>query len=171
MIQAPAKLPVRPTTDYAKSGLFNILSNRIDFESVRVLDLFCGTGGISFEFASRGCPSVTAVDQHAGCVRFVQETARHLGFTGIRAVKADVFRFLKQPAMPYDIVFADPPFEMEETDRLPELVIANGWLAPDGCLILEHQSKRSIVSSRAPAEVRVYGNCAFSFYPAEESKA
>lgn len=164
MLQAPAKLPVRPTTDYAKTGLFNILSNRIDFESVSVLDLFCGTGGISFEFASRGSFSITAVDQHAGCVRFVQETARQLDFPGIRTHKADVFRYLKQPAIPYDIVFADPPFELEESDRLPELVLNNGWLAPEGMFILEHQAKRKIVSVYEPAEVRVYGNCAFSFY-------
>jgi 16S rRNA (guanine(966)-N(2))-methyltransferase RsmD len=166
MLQAPANLPVRPTTDYAKSGLFNILTNRVDFEGLRVLDLFCGTGGISFEFASRGCTSITAVDQHAGCVRFVQETARKLGFEGIRTLKSDVFRFLKQSAQPYDLVFADPPFDLETTDRLPELVLEHGWLAPDGVFVLEHQAKRKIDSPHAAAEVRTYGNCAFSFYPA-----
>jgi 16S rRNA (guanine(966)-N(2))-methyltransferase RsmD len=163
-ILAPASLPARPTTDFAKSALFNILNNRVDYESSSVLDLFCGTGNISYEFISRGCQKLVAVDADGRSAKFVKETLLKLGETGARIIKSDVFRFLETVHEKFDIIFADPPFELEDTDRLPELVKNQSLLNEDGMLIIEHQSKRKLESEWQPAEVRVYGNCAFSIY-------
>ncbi|MFM2136422.1 MAG: hypothetical protein RL021_1822 [Bacteroidota bacterium] len=170
ILHAPASLPVRPTTDYAKSGLFNILNNRVDFEGIDVLDLFCGAGGITFEFASRGARQVVSVDRYPGCIRFVQETARSFGLTSVQTVKSDVFRFLKRPAyQQFDIIFADPPFDMGERLQLPELIRQHGWLKPDGCFILEHPSSEDASYDSAGIENRRYGNCSFAFFTGTDS--
>lgn len=164
--QAPASLPVRPTTDYAKSGLFNVLQNRIDFEEISVLDLFAGIGGITLEFASHGTRDITIVDGHALCIKFIKESAAKLGISGLKYVRADVFKYLKTCENSFDLIFADPPFEMEETDRIPEIVFEKKLLKPDGLLIVEHQSKRDLKTEIPLLEKRVYGNCAFSFFKA-----
>jgi 16S rRNA (guanine966-N2)-methyltransferase len=155
---------VRPTTDFAKSGLFNILANHFDFERISVLDLFCGIGSISFEFASRGTMQIVSVDEHAGCLKFIRETAEKLSVNGISTVKADAFRFIGQTDRKFDVVFADPPFEAAGTDRLPDLVMEKKMLNEGGWLVVEHQSKRELKSSARPYQVRKYGNCAFSIY-------
>ncbi|TAH41337.1 MAG: methyltransferase domain-containing protein [Bacteroidetes bacterium] len=163
-ILAPTSLPVRPTTDYAKSGLFNILNNHFDFENLKVLDLFCGTGNISFEFASRGTNDITCVDKHPGCVKFVSEFAGKIGALGIKTVKADVTKFIRQHEAQYDIIFADPPFELMDTDELTNLILQKQMLKENGWLIVEHMNKRKLKTDFEPAEVREYGNCAFSIY-------
>jgi len=166
-IQAPASLPARPTTDFAKTALFNILNNHIDFESISVLDLFCGTGNISYEFVSRGCTSLVAVDADGRSAKFVKETMTKLGEPSVRVIKSDVFRFLEAMHEQYDIVFADPPFDLKETDLLPDLARKQSLLKEGGWLIIEHQSKRKLESEWVPSEVRTYGNCAFSIYKME----
>src|SRR3990172_1832402 len=108
----PAFLPVRPTTDFSKTALFNILANHFDFEKIGVLDLFTGTGSISFEFASRGCTSITSVDADQGCVKYVRETAAILNFPFIQAVKSDVFRFIESCTGRFDVIFAGPPYAL-----------------------------------------------------------
>jgi len=163
-ILAPASLPVRPTTDYAKSGLFNILNNHFDFENLKVLDLFCGTGNISFEFASRGVNDIMCIDKHSGCVKFVSDFAEKIGAKGIHTVKSDVFKFMKQHEQQYDIIFADPPFELGETDSLTDLILRKKILKKDGWLIVEHLNKRKLKTEIPPDEVREYGNCAFSIF-------
>jgi 16S rRNA (guanine(966)-N(2))-methyltransferase RsmD len=165
MFQAPANLPVRPTTDYAKSALFNILTNRIDFTECTVLDLFAGIGGVSLEFASRGAKSIISVDSHAPCLKFIRETSEKLGIKTIETIRSDVFKYLKSCDRKFDLIFADAPFEMSETDQIPELVFEHHLLKEDGILIVEHQSKRILKSTHIP-EVRTYGNCAFSFFKA-----
>ena len=160
---APSSLPVRPTTDYAKSGLFNILNNRVDFEDIEVLDLFCGAGGITFEFASRGAKSVLAVDRYPGCIKFVQQTATDLKLNNIKALKNDVFKFLKHPQRAYDIVFADPPFDLENRDELVHSIDAGEWVKPGGCFILEHPSSEDN-HWKDLGETRRYGNCSFTFF-------
>jgi 16S rRNA (guanine966-N2)-methyltransferase len=166
---APGNLPVRPTTDFAKSGLFNILNNYFDFENLAVLDLCCGIGSIAFEFASRGARQITCVDEHAGCLNFIRATSEKLGMAGIATIKADVFKYIEQDGNKYDIIFADPPFESAETDRLPDLILEKKLLNLGGWLIVEHQSKRKLKSIAEPFQVRKYGNCTFSIYTAINS--
>lgn len=163
-IRAPKNLPVRPTTDFAKTALFNILANHFDFESISILDLFCGTGNISYEFASRGTASIQCVDENVNCVKFVKSTFEALNFDSAYVFKADVFDFVFRTDDKFDIVFADPPFELEETDRLPGLVLAKDMLKDGGWLVIEHQAKRRLKSAHEPDEVRVYSNCAFSIF-------
>jgi 16S rRNA (guanine966-N2)-methyltransferase len=161
---APKQLPVRPTTDFAKTGIFNILANYVDFEEISVLDLFCGTGNISYEFGSRGCSHLIAVDENSSCVKFVSETFKKLGMNEAKVIRADAFRFLDACNSTFDIIFADPPYELETTDKIPELVFEKKLLKENGRLIIEHQSKRKLVSTVQPDQIRAYGNCAFSIF-------
>jgi 16S rRNA (guanine(966)-N(2))-methyltransferase RsmD len=163
MIQAPAGLPVRPTTDYAKSGLFNVLSNEIEFEGLRVLDLFAGIGGISFEFISRGAGHVTAVDQNFKTVQFIKSTAERLQVKNLDVIRMDVFKYLKRCSEKFDLIFADPPFDMEETDQLIPLITELKLVKDGGLLVVEHSSSRSLVTPEIISSVRTYGNCSFSF--------
>ncbi len=162
---APKKLPVRPTTDMAKESLFNILNNNYDFEDLHVLDLFTGTGNISFEFASRGTSEVTAVDAHSGCVNFVSKTAKTLNLN-IHTVKMDVFKFLHSARSTYDIIFADPPYHlgMEQFAELVQLVISKKLLQLDGLLIIEHASHTDLSNLINFREARKYGSSSFSFF-------
>ncbi|MCX6290723.1 MAG: RsmD family RNA methyltransferase [Bacteroidetes bacterium] len=170
IITAPSSLPVRPTTDFAKTGLFNILNNYFDFEEISMLDLFCGTGNISYEFGSRGCSMITAVDENSGCVKFVGETFKKLEMTSAKVLRSDVFRFMETCSASFDIVFADPPYELTATDTIPEMIFRKKILNENGWLILEHQSKRKLVSAIEPDEIRKYGNCAFSIYKYKPGK-
>ncbi len=164
MIHPPSNLPIRPTTDFAKSALFNILNNYFDFETLEVLDLFAGAGSIGYEFISRGAKSVTCVDEDYHCISFIRKTAADLKIENLKCFRADVFKHVKQSEEKYDIIFADPPFAMEETDRLPDLIAEKKLLKDNGWLIVEHQSKRMLHSEIKPFDVRKYGNCAFSMY-------
>ncbi|MCD6065570.1 MAG: rsmD [Bacteroidetes bacterium] len=164
ILKVPPGLPVRPTTDFAKSGLFNILNNRIDFESLKVLDLFCGTGNITFEFASRGAALVHAIDMHTPCVHYVQAEAQKLGFTSVQTTRADVFKFIQQKSRQYDLIFVDPPYETEKYAELYTNIIENDFLAEDGLLIIEHPKRVSFADAPLFKEEREYGNVHFSFF-------
>lgn len=164
IINAPKSLPVRPTTDFAKTGLFNILRSRYDFSEINFLDLFCGTGNISFEMISHGVRSVTAIDINAGCVQFVNKTFADLNFKDGKAIKADVFKYLSILNEKFDIIFADPPYDLKESVKLPGLIFQNNLLKEEGIFILEHQSKVDHSSFDNFMEKRVYGNVAFSFF-------
>ncbi|PST82650.1 16S rRNA (guanine(966)-N(2))-methyltransferase RsmD [Pedobacter yulinensis] len=163
-LQPPANLPVRPTTDMAKEALFNILNNSFDLDQVRVLDLFCGTGNVSLEFASRGAEAVTAVDQHMGCVKWVKDTAAKHNLDNIAVRRADVFKLLLEQQAPFDLIFADPPYQLPSIPQIPALVHAQGLLRPGGWLIVEHQSMMQLSNQPAYAETRKYGNSSFSFF-------
>lgn len=163
IIQAPAGLPARPTTDYAKSGLFNLLNNEIDFEDIEVLDLFAGLGGISYEFISRGAKNVTAVDVNFKTVEFIKSTSQKLKINNLKAIRSDVFRYLKSCQNKFDLIFADPPFEMEETDELIPLIEELKLLKPGGLLVIEHQSNRTLKFPERISSDRTYGNCSFAF--------
>ncbi len=167
-IIAPKKLPVRPTTDMAKEGLFNILSNRFSLEHLTVLDLFAGTGNMSFEFASRGALSVTAVDAHPRCVQFIQKMAKELEM-GINVIRSDVFKFLKGTTGQYDIIFADPPYDMDLSQfmQLPNIIFEHSLLKENGILIIEHASHMDLKSSPYFLEMRKYGSSVFSFFTAD----
>ncbi|MCX2451985.1 RsmD family RNA methyltransferase [Pedobacter sp. PLR] len=161
---APESLPVRPTTDMAKEALFNILYNTYDFDSCDVLDLFCGTGNISFEFASRGAKSVTAVDKHSGCIFWVQSVIARHKLDVIDVQKADVFKFLDTHKKSYQIIFADPPYDLPTIPKIPELVIKNDLLTDNGLLIVEHPSLLKMNAQPGFKETRRYGNSSFSFF-------
>jgi 16S rRNA (guanine966-N2)-methyltransferase len=160
----PKNLPVRPTTDFGKEALFNVLSNRIDFGTIRALDLFGGTGSISYELASRGCMDITTVDVNYNCCSFIKKTAAEFGFAGIRVIKQEVFKFLKQQSGSYDLIFADPPYEMPETVEIPELVFKGNFLKPDGLFILEHSDRLSFEGSPYFPEQRNYSKVNFSIF-------
>ena len=158
------KLTLRPTTDFAKEGLFNILSNRYDISSFDVLDLFSGTGSISYEFASRGCQNIHAVEMEPRHAVFVRTTAAKLGFRQIRVIRDDVFHFLSICKLQYDIVFADPPYDMPRIGEIPEKVLQYNILKPGGILILEHSQKNDFTGHEFLLEHRNYGNVHFSFF-------
>lgn len=165
-IQAPTHLPVRPTTDFAKESLFNILNNRIDFENVCVLDLFAGIGSISFEFASRGAVSILAIDQNPECVKFIQTTSNQLNIQNIATLCTDVFAYLTRTQQCFDLVFADPPYDLPNLSSLPDLVFQNNLLNADGYFVLEHSNRYDFSDYPHFCEVRKYGKVHFSFFHA-----
>jgi 16S rRNA (guanine(966)-N(2))-methyltransferase RsmD len=164
VLHPPAGLPVRPTTDLAKSALFNILENLYDLSSMNCLDLFCGTGNISFEFISRGCPHVVAVDRDVSCLGFVRKTANALGMENLHTVKSDALRYLKNKSTPFNLVFADPPFDSGLEETVTEAVLSGNLLTGDGIFILEHFSKKSFSHIPGFQSMRRYGSVAFSFF-------
>ncbi len=163
IIKVPAGLPVRPTTDFAKEGLFNILGNRINFDETSVLDLFSGTGHISLEFASRGSGLITAVDQNFKCVGFLRSASTALQFN-IHAVKADVFEFLKQCGQTFDLIFADPPYDLVNIAEIHRLVTERALLKSGGLLIIEHGPRTNLETLQGFIQRRKYGNVNFSFF-------
>ena len=167
-IQAPKNLSARPTTDMAKEALFNILNNNVYFEGLEVLDLFAGTGNISYEFASRGAAYITAVDRDPKCVAFIAKTTKGLNFP-IKTIKSDVFGFLKKINNSYDIIFADPPYNLsaEEFVKIVHLVFERGLLSKDGVLILEHSKHTDLSTTINFKESRKYGGSMFSFFSEE----
>jgi len=138
-IVAPKNLPVRPTTDMAKESLFNIINNLYYFQDISVLDLFSGTGNISYEFASRGTEQITSVDQDFGCIKFINQTAEAFDMP-IQTIKSNVYKFLEKTNMQFDVVFADPPYNFpdEQFAKIPELIFQNNILLKDGLLVVEH---------------------------------
>lgn len=163
VIKFPNDLPVRPTTDFAKEGLFNILVNKIDFEETKMLDLFSGSGHISMEFASRGSKNITAVDENIKCVTFLRNISQDLKLD-INPVKSDVFDFLKKTSNKFDLIFADPPYEMENTAMIHQLVFENKLLQPGGMLIIEHGPRTKFETLSHFTQHRKYGNVNFSFF-------
>lgn len=164
IITPPKNLPVRPTTDMAKESLFNILGNHMDFQAMDVLDLFAGTGNISYEFVSRGCGSVVAVDLDFGCVKFMKQTAQKLEMESLSVIKQDVFRFLKMTKNTYDIIFADPPYKLETIPEIYNLVFENNLLNPDGWMIIEHPKEFDFSDKPKFFEHRSYGSVNFSLF-------
>jgi 16S rRNA (guanine966-N2)-methyltransferase len=154
----------RPTTDFARESLFNILSNVLGFEKVKVLDLFGGTGSISFEFASRGSTSIDVVDMDAHSLRAINEMAGKLGITGLMTIKADAFRYIKSCHKKYDVIFADPPYELAALSSIPDLVFGFSLLEKDGRLILEHPKRCDFSGHPHFTDHRRYGNVNFSFF-------
>ena len=170
-IQAPKKLPVRPTTDMAKEALFNILNNHYNFEEISVLDLFTGTGNISFEFASRGTQSIVSVDKDYGCVKFVATVSRELDLN-IKTFKEDVYKFLEKNKLQFDLIFADPPYQFDEKDfkRLVVLIYNNNFLNKEGMLVVEHSKFTDLSELPHFVEQRRYGSSVFSFFEAPVEK-
>ena len=164
-ITPPKNLPVRPTTDMAKEAIFNILNNNFYFDEISELDLFAGTGSISFEFASRGTENITSVDEDLGCVQFIIKTAEEFKMT-ITTIKSDVFKFLETTKVKSDVVFADPPyaFNLEEFSKIPELVFQNDLLNENGVLIVEHAKQMNLSQLEYFRYSKNYGSSLFSFF-------
>lgn len=167
-LRLPGNMNVRPTTDFAKESLFNIINNNFDFEDIKVLDLFAGTGSISFEFASRGSFYVRAIEMNKKNASFIIQTAEQLKLDGFRCINTDAFRFLKATTEKYDIIFADPPYDMNGFEKIPELVFANKLLDKEGWLIVEHSAKTVLNSHPNFFEKRNYGHVNFSFFKENE---
>ena len=164
-IVAPKNLPARPTTDMAKEALFNILNNSYYFDEISVLDLFAGIGSICLEFASRGTSDITAVDSNPGCVQFVDTISKELEL-GIKVVRSDAFAFLDKSARNYDLVFADPPYELGDDKylALANTVFDRQILGPEGTLIIEHSRNTDLSAHPRYQQSRKYGSNIFSFF-------
>ena len=158
-------MKARPTTDYAKSALFNILEHKIDFTGLRVLDLFCGTGSIGFEFLSRGAKEVIAVDNDYRSADFCNKFARELGYEKqYRAYKNDCLRAVKQLIRQFELVFCDPPYTWPDHAKLVTTVMEGNLLVPGGILVIEHGVKTNLETQPFYTETRKYGNVFFSFF-------
>lgn len=168
ILHPPKNLPVRPTTDYARTALFNILNHRLYFEDIAAIDLFAGTGAVSIELASRGCRDITSVDKHAGCTGFILQTIKAWDIKGIRCVKDEVFRFLEKCPYKADFIFADPPYELPDIEKIPALVFSRELLRPGGLLIVEHGDKTTLDQLPHFEEHRRYGNVNFSIFGAPQ---
>ena len=163
-IQIPANLQARPTTDFAREGLFNVLHNRVDWEETEALDLFSGTGSIALELVSRGCPRVVSVEMNSLHWRFICKSKEILGAEELIPLKADVFKFLSSCNQQFDLIFADPPYDMAGIDTIPGLIFEKKLLKPGGIFLLEHSKKHDFASFPFFKEERKYGNVHFSFF-------
>ncbi len=162
----PRNLRARPTTDFAKENLFNVLGNMVDFDGLHVLDLFAGTGSISYEFASRGARSVTAVEINAVHYAFIRRTASELGFRGLYPVKANVFNYLRACMRQFDIVFSDAPYDLPGSEEVISLVFERKLLKEDGLLIFEHSKGHDFSAHPHFLQTRNYGSVQFSMFGA-----
>lgn len=167
-ISPPKNLPVRPTTDMSKEALFNVLNNHFNFSELKILELFAGTGSISYEFASRGCTPILCVDGDMGCVNFIKKTAKEFDFD-ITALKSDVFKFLEKHKGNYDIIFANPPYGMEQKDfeKIVELIFENELLDEEGMLVVEHSKYTKLEQMSNFSFQKNYGGSVFSFFEFE----
>jgi 16S rRNA (guanine966-N2)-methyltransferase len=171
-INPPAKMPyTRPTTDIAKEGLFNILQNQLEFEELKTLDLFGGTGSISYELASRGVRDLIIVEKDQQMFAFIKKTAEMLGLDNFKVVKSDVFRFITQCREKFDFIFAGPPYALQTIDELPKLIFEKRLLNEDGWFILEHTPRNNYESFPFFKSSRNYGTTVFSVFVNEKGES
>lgn len=170
-LQAPKNLPVRPTTDMAKEALFNIINNLYYFHEINVLDLFSGTGNISYEFGSRGTENITAIDGHFGCIKYINTTSKELDLN-IQAYKSDVYKFLEKCTTKFDVIFADPPydFEVDKFEKIVALVFEKELLNEGGILIIEHSKHTNFTDNSQLSYQKKYGGNMFSFFENETTE-
>jgi 16S rRNA (guanine966-N2)-methyltransferase len=162
----PSFFKARPTTDFAKESLFNLLNNEKDLEGAKALDLFAGTGSISYEFMSRGCSYVCSVDINSRYLEFIKKTSEILNPKNkiVLTIKADVFKFLPKHHLNYDIIFADPPYELEGIDKIPDLIFSNQTLKKDSLVIIEHSASTDFAQHPHFVKLKKYGSVNFSFF-------
>ena len=163
----PKNFPSRPTTDMAKEALFNILNNAIDFEETEVLDLFAGTGNVSLEFLSRGCPKVLSVDRHPVSAKFLIQMQEDLSEDGWTILRRDAFAYIKKATEKFDLIFCDPPFGLKGLEDLPDLIFEHELLNDNGLLIIEHGRETDLSKKLHFDETRTYGGVNFSFFKAD----
>lgn len=164
----PTNISARPTTDFARENIFNVLENLVDLEGATALDLFAGTGAISLEFLSRECEAVTAVEKAATQYNFIRRVASQLNVSNLTLLRGDALRFLAACDTPFDIVFADPPYDMEGFAEIPGLILSSGAVRPGTLVVVEHSKKHDF--SRLPGffDHRVYGSVNFSLFRVPE---
>jgi 16S rRNA (guanine(966)-N(2))-methyltransferase RsmD len=162
--QIPPSFSARPTTDFAKENLFNVIENLIDWDDLTALDLFAGTGSISFELLSRGCRSVTAVELNQAHASFIRKVAGELKTDALQLIRGDVFRYLRSPGQAFDFIFADPPYALKELPELPRLVLDGKLLRKDGIFVLEHSKEHDFSAWPQFHQKRVYGSVNFSIF-------
>lgn len=161
----PARIPARPTTEVAKEGLFNMLNNSIDLEGIKTLDLFGGTGSISYELASRGAADLTIVERDPTTIDFIRKTAKELGIEDkLHIVRGDAFKFVKQCTDQYNFIFAGPPYALQNIDELPLLVFDRKLLLPDGIFVLEHTPRNDYQKHPNFLRMKNYGTTVFTFF-------
>lgn len=164
-IQAPKKLPVRPTTDMAKEALFNIINNQYYFDEISVLDLFAGIGSIGLEFASRGSTDITCIESDFGCVKFISEITERLDMP-VNVIKSDVYKYLETCKREFTIIFADPPYNFSDDlfSNIHKLVFDTNLLTNDGLLIIEHSKHTDLSKLKYFQNSKNYGGNSFSFF-------
>ena len=160
----PRNFKARPTTDFAKENLFNILNNIVDFDEMAVLDFFAGTGSISLEFLSRGCKAVTSVEMDAMHAAHLKKTSAALGDSAWIVVRDDVFRYIRRCPASFDMVFADPPYALKELKEIPDLVLNGNLLKPGGMLVFEHGKDNDFSAHPCFFRHVSYGSVNFSFF-------
>ena len=160
----PKNITARPTTDFAKESLFNLLQNRLDFDGLDVLDLFAGTGSIGLEFVSRGARSVMSVELAHTQQNFIISTCKSLGINNLTVIRGDVFKFLGTCQMTFDVVFADPPYALDTLAVLPDMVFSGQLLKQGGLFVLEHSAAYDFSQHEHFSEHRSYGNVHFTFF-------
>ncbi|MBS1626731.1 MAG: RsmD family RNA methyltransferase [Bacteroidetes bacterium] len=166
-INPPANMPhTRPTTDIAKEGLFNILQNRISFTGITTLDLFGGTGSISYELASRGAIDLTIIEKDNAMYAFIKKNIELLKISNANVLKMDVFNFLNGCNQQYNFIFAGPPYALGTIDELPKIIVEKKLIAPNGLFVLEHTPRNSYENFKGFSFVRNYGTTLFSFFAA-----
>lgn len=164
-IQPPSKMPyTRPTTDIAREGLFNILQSRISFDGIKTLDLFGGTGCISYELASRGADDLTIVEKDNTMHAFIKKNIDMLGIENAKVLKMEVFSFLNACKDEYNFIFAGPPYALGTIDELPKLIVQNNLIAQGGFFVLEHTPRNNYEQFKGFSFVRNYGTTLFSFF-------
>lgn len=164
VVDVPVGFKARPTTDFAKEALFGILDNEYDFEDLKVLDLFGGTGSISYEFVSRGVGHVWCVEMNPQYASFISTQAAKLGIRNMNVVRHNVFDFIPICTQKFDLVFADPPYALDSLDILPDLVLNSKILHPGNYFILEHGDEHSFTSHPDFVKEKIYGRVHFSFF-------
>lgn len=169
--EIPRTFKARPTTDFAKENIFNVLNGYIDFEDATALDLFSGTGSITLELLSRGCSQVISVELDRDHHRFIQECVRKLSTDGCIPIRGDVFRFLKSCKQQFDFIFADPPYALKELPQIPDIIMERNLLKPDGIFVFEHGKDYDFSERPGFVEHRSYGSVNFSLFKAKETTA
>ncbi|MCH8554692.1 MAG: RsmD family RNA methyltransferase [Schleiferiaceae bacterium] len=167
-IKAPTSLPVRPTTDMAKESLFNMINNYFSIPHINALDLFSGTGNLSYELASRGCQEVLAIDKHPGCAKFIRTTAQELAFSGIQVLREDALRYVKSAYLQFDLIIADPPYDYEHYEELVAAILDRKLLKDNGVFVLEFGQDQDFSAHPHCFDVRKYGSVHFAFFADKE---
>ena len=167
-LQVPKAFDSRPTTDFAKEALFNLITNQFDIHECDVLDLFTGTGSLSLEFASRDAQTVTAVDWNTACLKFISEICKKHGLNQVKLLKNDAIKFIQIANIQFDIIVADPPYDYKHYEKMIDLVFEKKLLKSDGVLIVEHGKQNNFETLPYFRNVRNYGGVHFSFFGTDE---